>query len=82
MEKHFRRHITDFLPGEGCLPNDPAASPEIEGHLREAIIHGQHKSVSLQAPFISQCFRYCFAECDAGIFYTVMLVDVEIATAL
>src|SRR6185437_13242578 len=79
MKKHFRGHFTYLFPFKFCIPNYPVAPAEINGNLRQAIVHGQAKAVTFYAFFITQGRRKNFAKCNAGVLNGMMFIDMQVA---
>ena len=53
MQEHLSRHLPDFFPMELRVPNEPRSSPEVQGYLTEAIIHGKAIAIPLDSPLVT-----------------------------
>ncbi len=79
MFEHLRGHLPDLFPPEFGLPNQPGPPTEINGNLRQRIVHGQTKAVTADAALVAEGLNKSFAEGDSGVFDGMVLVDVQIA---
>ena len=79
MKEHFRRHIPYFLAAEIGIPNHPRAAAKIKQHFGFGFVHRQGKTIPLYAAFIAQCQCKRFAQCNAGVFYRMMFVNMQVA---
>src|SRR5690606_28373105 len=79
MEKHFCRHFTYFLAGEGRIPDQPGPPTEVDRRLCQAIVHGQTEPIASEPPFVAQRFRHSLTQGKGRIFDGVVLVNVQVA---
>ena len=79
VEEHFHGHFPDHFPFKTSFPNQPVPAPKIYGRLREAIVHRQAKTVTLNSEFVSQGFAEHLSKSNGRIFYGVMLIYFQIS---
>src|SRR5690606_34501928 len=65
-----------------CIPYQPVSSSKIYGYLREAIIHGQAKSISFNSQLIPQGAAEHLSQGNSGIFYGMVLIYFKVAINL
>jgi hypothetical protein len=80
VEKHFCRHPTDFSPLEGGIPDQPGPSAKINCGLGQAVVHGEDsEAIAFDTAFVAEGNSECFAECERGIFYGMMFINMQVA---
>src|SRR5690606_11560499 len=82
MWHEFRRQSADTFPVELPFEDEPRTAGEIQRHPCLAFIHRQEESIAVYAALVSQRFSDGFAEAYRRVFHSVVLVDVEVASAV
>jgi hypothetical protein len=77
--KHFGGHIANFFPFKIHVPYQPRTPAEVDGRLREAIVHWQQEAVAFDAFFLSQCLRKSLTQRNGRILDGVVFVYMKIA---
>ncbi len=79
MQEHFGGHIAYFLAPEIGVPYQPGSSAEIDGHLRQTIVHRQEKPIAFNPFFRCESPVERFTQRNGGIFDGMVLIDLQVA---
>ena len=79
VRDHLCRQITHLLAAEGRIELQVRAAGKIQCTLCQAFVHRQAKAKATDTSLVTEGFSQSFAQGQSGIFYAVVIVDVQIA---
>ena len=54
VEEHLCGQLANFFTMELSIPYQPGTASKVEGHLAEAVVHGQGVAITLYAPLVAK----------------------------
>ena len=82
VEEHLCGHLANFFTMELSIPYQPGTASKVEGHLAEAVVHGQGVAITLYAPLVAKGPGYTLTYGSGCILNGVVLIDIEVTVGL
>lgn len=79
MKEEFGGYITDPFTAEFSIPNEPWSPSEIYAYMRQAVVHGQVKTIALQAFLVAQRLTEGFTQCQCRVFDRMVFIHFQIS---